>query len=738
MKTKVYIFPLILFIPFWLYSQSVWNYVTPLPQENSILEIKLIPGTNKIIAVGHNSTVMVSQDGGDTWNVTHNPGYISNYINCRSVHFINDQVGFIGTDYEKILKTTDAGVTWDVVYSIDSCSWQNKINDFTFINDTVGFAVGNYRLLLKTTDGGQYWVPILTSAQFDLYAIEFINENTGMIVGESWAWDQIMIKTIDGGNNWQTEQINFQTPTYGNAYFDLYFFDENTGIMSGLDNGTMNSYGYIYKTDNGGESWYEVFETITSIHPRKIDFFDQTNGIATGFSWYFDTGILKTEDGGDTWLEVVFPTDNTWWEGDVCFLNENDAILVGNTGSLYKTYDAGETWDDLLNRYFYFGISNAQFINETTGFVLTRYGNIKGLFKTNDGGSTWTMLIQKNYSSFYFNNASVGYFAYNNSGDFELLKSLDGGETWQVHYTDTLNLKPIKMIFINESEALIASRSVLLKTSNGGEMWIDITPPQIDYISGISFKSSLEIFVVGQNSDEEFILLYSTDGGFLWQSVGLQNDGFGWDIKFINENTGFIACSNSTIYKTTDGGINWYETMVNNNNSIVFHGIDFPSEYVGYAVGDGSHETIVKTIDGGETWDIISSGTSSGLDHVQFFDNETGLVFGNQGVILKTTNGGATGFENITKSEAQSSMFVYPNPFNDYSNIRFSLPENAKNATINIYSLNGGLINSFRVNVNKNQIKITGNSLKAGAYYVELKIDNGKSVVTKIIKLNQS
>ena len=319
---------MILFIPFWLYSQSVWNYVTPLPQENSILEIELIPGTNKIIAVGDNSTVMISQDGGDTWNVTHNPANIPNYFDCVSACFLDSQVGFIGTDYEKILKTTDAGVNWEVVYSIDSCSSFNRINDFAFINDTIGFAVGNYGLLLKTTDGGESWVPVQTPAQFDLLAIEFTNVNIGIAVG-SWIWGQVgmMIKTNDSGNSWQMVQINFQTSNYSARYFDLYFFDEDTGLMTGLDDFTTNMYGYIFKTDNGGESWYEVFNSFSSIHPMKMDFFGQTYGIATGLSWTFNTGILKSEDSGDTWTEIILPTNNYWFEGDVCFLNENQAIM---------------------------------------------------------------------------------------------------------------------------------------------------------------------------------------------------------------------------------------------------------------------------------------------------------------------------------------------------------------------------------------------------------------------------
>ena len=58
------------------------------------------------------------------------------------------------------------------------------------------------------------------------------------------------------------------------------------------------------------------------------------------------------------------------------------------------------------------------------------------------------------------------------------------------------------------------------------------------------------------------------------------------------------------------------------------------------AVGDQG--SILRTTDGGATWTQISSGTTAGLSGVSFAGANTGVAVGGQGVILRTMDGGAT------------------------------------------------------------------------------------------------
>jgi photosystem II stability/assembly factor-like uncharacterized protein len=61
---------------------------------------------------------------------------------------------------------------------------------------------------------------------------------------------------------------------------------------------------------------------------------------------------------------------------------------------------------------------------------------------------------------------------------------------------------------------------------------------------------------------------------------------------------------------------------------------------VGVVVGDAG--TILKTTDAGATWAPLTSGTANALHAVYLFDATHGVVVGEQGLILRTTNGGNT------------------------------------------------------------------------------------------------
>jgi len=75
-----------------------------------------------------------------------------------------------------------------------------------------------------------------------LYDINYINQNTGWACGE----DGTIIKTTDGGNNW-----NFQQFEDKKHLWSTYFLNEYTGFVAGEG-------GNILKTTNGGINFFKV------------------------------------------------------------------------------------------------------------------------------------------------------------------------------------------------------------------------------------------------------------------------------------------------------------------------------------------------------------------------------------------------------------------------------------------------------------------------------------------------
>lgn len=65
--------------------------------------------------------------------------------------------------------------------------------------------------------------------------------------------------------------------------------------------------------------------------------------------------------------------------------------------------------------------------------------------------------------------------------------------------------------------------------------------------------------------------------------------------------------------------------------------LDFPTASTGYAVGDNG--IVIKTTDGGTNWEYVNPGLSNILYDVSFSTEETGTIVGSNGLIINTTNG---------------------------------------------------------------------------------------------------
>ncbi|MBN1481925.1 T9SS C-terminal target domain-containing protein [candidate division KSB1 bacterium] len=68
------------------------------------------------------------------------------------------------------------------------------------------------------------------------------------------------------------------------------------------------------------------------------------------------------------------------------------------------------------------------------------------------------------------------------------------------------------------------------------------------------------------------------------------------------------------------------------------NGVDFVDAQTGYACGEFG--TILKTTDGGANWQIVTSGEFYSFDAICFSDKNTGYAFGRAGLIVKTTDAG--------------------------------------------------------------------------------------------------
>jgi photosystem II stability/assembly factor-like uncharacterized protein len=98
--------------------------------------------------------------------------------------------------------------------------------------------------------------------------------------------------------------------------------------------------------------------------------------------------------------------------------------------------------------------------------------------------------------------------------------------------------------------------------------------------------------------------------------------------------------------KTSQAQAQWQ--FQNTGVNFILTNISFPGnqDSIGYAVGMSStyngNGIILKTVDAGNTWVQISTGTLPGLEAMHFVSVDTGYIGGWQNYFAKTTNGGLT------------------------------------------------------------------------------------------------
>ncbi len=118
-------------------------------------------------------------------------------------------------------------------------------------------------------------------------------------------------------------------------------------------------------------------------------------------------------------------------------------------------------------------------------------------------------------------------------------------------------------------------------------------------------------------------------------------------VSAVNERVAWASGSGSTVLRTADGGTTWQKLKVT-DDALDFRDVDAIDENSAYvlSIGNGPASRIYKTTDAGATWilQLKNEDPKAFLDAMSFWDAEHGIVFGDsidgRFDILTTSNGG--------------------------------------------------------------------------------------------------
>ena len=386
------------------------------------------------------------------------------------------------------------------------------------------------------------------------------------------------------------------------------------------------------------------------------------------------------------------------------------------------------------------------FTDANTGYVVGDSGTI---LKTINAGTTWSALTSGtayNFHAVHFPDANTGYAVGTGLNVMTyvgiVLKTIDGGTTWSASFYDCDFIYFLSSVFFTDSNTgytlgtctTYSGMAIpeIRKTTNGGTSWISLSLgtfcpfPLFCGLSSVFFTEADTGYVVGSDSTgSQGMILKTIDGGQTWTNYSLTSTRHFNSVNFPDANTGYVVGDGGTILKTINAGTTWSALMSGTTSSLVT--VFFPDVNNGYALADTVSNPlgiILKTIDGGTTWTTLSSGTAIHLNSVYFTDANTGYLAGDNGTILKTKTGGISGTNDL--SPLSNALKIYPNPTSNSITIETRTKGSLTISNCSIQQI-------LQREITEPTITIDVSKLPSGVYVVRLTSDNGVTM-GKIIK----
>lgn len=554
---------------------SQWVNQNPTQLYEDLVKIDFIDQNTGWI-VGNYGIVLFTTDGGNNW-VNRN---ISSE-NLKFVDFVDVNTGYVSSEENNLYRTTNGGLNWSLL----NTGGYNPIISFCFINANSGIVAAGTNLI-RTTNGGNNWNPILTggSDRYFIYPF-FLNSATGYVS----SFNGEILKTTNFGNNWTSRNA---------PWGRLFFVNENTGwVYSGNSfESTLN------KTTNGGGNWYVQNHPLTSL--VSLDFIDPNTGYCTGYNNSMTTtnggenwtiipmynnnrdvkvlngstaiiaggrnAIVKTSNSGANWdnISKVVGTNIS-----VKFFDANTGYISGENGVFARSTNGGNSFQKIRTGT----LENLRlhFLNVNSGWLLTAKNKI---MKTTSGGATWEVYdlnTPRNLFNMYFEDPNNGWIA----GDSGMvMHTTNGGMNWSIKSTG-VPFSIYKIVrFQNQNLAAITSDSLIMMSTNSGNSW---------FARSFLWQDSFtDICITGVNSAfafSEYSIYKTTDAGINWTRISS-------DIllgpKYINYvgNT-LYGITGSIVHKSINGGSNWSSSQIG-NGYVMCYSISFINENTGWVAGE--------------------------------------------------------------------------------------------------------------------------------------------------------
>ncbi len=688
MKAKLFL--LILLLGSFLSNSqqfTPFNWQYPLYGGHSLNNIKYINDQN-FIAVGDAGTILKSSDDGVTWSRTEP----FTEVDFKGIHIIDSATYFIvGSTFNgdgEIYKTIDAGVTWELVFE----NIQMSLKDIHFANDSVGYCVGNTGRIVKTVDFGQTWTDITNNGNLSgtLNAVWFINADFGFVCRSNFPAS--MYKTENGGLTWS--QVFGYTSS---GCYSIHMLNDTLGYAGGNSS-------RIFRTTNGGQTWSQQTNFNTSQPVRSIAFADSIRGIAVTNSYIYRTV------NGTTWFSPYY--GNNHFGGAI---SPSGTAIVGNDfGGIKRSIDGGSNFLEQNPQAGNSTYRRVKFLDAQNGWVA---GDGNSVLKTSDGGLNWVNTNTSNFIDYMNDMAAISsnkliMVTGNQAG--KVVTTTNGGNTFTEQTLSATNSLNAISFPTSSIGYVVGDNGVAFKTTNGGTSYTSINTGITNNIKKVFFTSAQIGFVVSEVGQ----IKKTNNGGSSWTDLPTSGMGTTKQIYFTNELNGYTINELGNVFRTADGGATF--TAAGETCLQVPFDLQFINDSTGFSVGDNVNATceIILTTNYGASWQAIKLPYAYALVGVSALDTANIYVVGQNRSIIKIGDG-----EIITSQKQinEVNFTLFPNPTNGIVTIsldNLGVHSYFNDAKIECFDISGKLV--FNTNATFPNTQLDFSFLDNGVYLISV------------------
>lgn len=640
------------------WMQVASNYI---PQSGQIREIRFQPGSGTTVHAATSSGYYKSLDGGVTWVQK-----VAGNIESMDVAPLAPNIIWFTKRNDGVYKSTNWGDNFvrqnnypltgsNFKTASISIAYSSITTVFVSATDDNGMTKGQHR----STDGGVTWQDRTWRVSGNIVQIHGTNGqgSRNNCIGVSPTNPNLVIvggvdgiRSTDGGATWAFIPLNIGT--VHDDFCVIKWHSNGSSVYIGTDGGISHSV-------NGGAT----FSTITSIFPAMqfwgIDAAANSSGfVITGGTQ--DNSIVNSSNNGTSWF-----VSSVWDASHTTIDKSNPAVQMStlfstSAHSVYRTTNYGSSWSDVTVPFS--SIYGGMIRNDNVSPVWYYVNRGNRVYVSTNIGTSWTQ-VGTSFPDAYVANISVGRY----SAPYAPLYAVLPNTTTRVMFYDGSNW---------------VQRNSGLPTANMSVMGQHPTNNNIALIS-TAYES-----YPGQK------IYKTTNKGVSWTNISGNFPNFSITSLILHPTLNNIMFAGTTwwgVYKTTDGGSNWFRWM---------NGMP-QSQWV-------------------EALAYVDSSSINGKFYV---------VAGThgRGVYVRESGGDdpLTGNNNNNTSlpKEYSLNQNYPNPFNPSTKVDFDLPVSDV-VTLQIFDITGRLVKEIMNNklypAGSHSFNFNGNGLSSGAYFYRI------------------